>query len=93
MNKPNQKNIIVAVSEPEIQMIIQSLINDTGSVDAAQKLVYRKISEIHHDILTQGLNEFNESSRDEWLIVQRYFQRRRGDIVRAQNTINKFWPH
>ena len=84
---------LASISEPEIQMIIQSLIDDTGSVDRAEKWIQRKITQVHHDIMTEGLNEFTTQQRDEWTLVQRYFNTRRNEIVRSQTTPNKFWPH
>lgn len=84
---------LAMVSEPEIQMIIQSLINDTGSVDRAEKWINRKITQVHHDIMIEGLNDFTIQQRDEWTNVQRYFNNRRNEIIRSQTTPNKFWPH
>lgn len=84
---------LTTVSEPEIQMIIQSVIDDTGTVDRAEKWIERKITQVHHDIMTEGLNEFTTQQRDEWLLVQRYFKTRRNEIIRSQTTPNKFWPH
>jgi hypothetical protein len=52
---------LATISESEIQMIIQSLIDDTGSVDRAEKWIERKINQVHHDIMTEGLNEFVRS--------------------------------
>jgi hypothetical protein len=93
LTKMKMAKCLAMVSEPEIQMIIQSLIEDTGSVDRAEKWINRKITQVHHDIMIEGLNEYTIQQRDEWTNVERYFKNRRNEIVRSQTTPNKFWPH
>lgn len=84
---------LTMVSESEIQMIIQSLIDDTGSVNAAEKWINRKLSQVYHDIETEGFSKPLIHNRDEWTKIQKYFSSRRSAIIHSQMTQNKFWPH
>jgi hypothetical protein len=85
--------VLATVSESEMQMIIQSLIDDTGSVNAAEKWINRKLSQVYHDIETQGLKKELICLRDEWTKVQKFFSNRRRAIICSQITESKFWPH
>ena len=88
-----EQPILAIVSEAEIQMIIQSLIDDTGSVSGAEKWINRKLSQVYHDIETEGLNKELIHQRIEWTRIQKFFLNRRTAIICSQVTQSKFWPH
>lgn len=87
-----EEPVLSIVSESEMQMIIQSLIDDTGSVNAAEKWINRKLSQVYHDIETEGLTKPLIHNREEWTKVQKYFSSRRTAIICSQMTQSKFWP-
>lgn len=86
------KTFPVTISESEIQMVIQNVIDDLGDVPSAARWVRNKLHSINHDILVNGKTIQNIESRDEWAIIDRYFERNMTAIVRAQSTPSKFHP-
>lgn len=86
------KTFTVQLSESEIQMVIQSVINDLGDVPSAARWVRHKLHWINGEILINGWTAQMVQSRDEWAIIDRYFERHLQTIIRAQTTPNKFNP-
>ncbi len=72
MNKDQpQKQFVVQLSEQEIQMVIQSVIDDLGDVKSAHRWVRNKLHSVNHQILTEGFTQQSVQSRDEWAIIDR----------------------
>jgi hypothetical protein len=88
-----EQPVLATVSEAEMQMIIQSLIDDTGSVNAAEKWINRKVSQVYYDIENEGLTKELIRLRDEWLKIQKFFSNRKRAIICSQIAESKFWPH
>jgi hypothetical protein len=88
-----EQPVLATVSEAEMQMIIQSLIDDTGSVNAAEKWINRKVSQVYYDIENEGLTKELIQLRDEWLKIQKFFSNRKRAIICSQIAESKFWPH
>lgn len=86
------KTFPVTISEPEIQMVIQNIIDDLGDVPSAARWVRNKLHSINHDILVNGKTIQSIESRDEWAIIDQYFERNMTAIIRAQSTPHKFQP-
>jgi hypothetical protein len=80
MTKPNP--MTTTLTETEIDLLIQKIIDDTGDVPSAEKWIRNKVHSIHHDIAMEGLTLENTQRRDEWSLVQRYFERNRFAISR-----------
>lgn len=80
MTKPNTMKTIL--TDTEIDLLIQKIIDDTGDVVSAEKWIRNKVHSIHHDITMEGLTTDNIQRRDEWSLVQRYFERNRFAISR-----------
>jgi D-mannonate dehydratase len=87
-----QKQFVVQLSEPEIQMVIQSVIDDLGDVRSAHRWVRNKLHSVNHQILTEGFTQQSVQSRDEWAIIDRYFERNSNAIERWQKTTQKMNP-
>jgi hypothetical protein len=90
--QPTSKTFPVTISEPEIQMVIQNIIDDLGDVPSAARWVRNKLHSINHDILVNGKTIQSIESRDEWAIIDQYFERNMTAIIRAQSTPHKFQP-
>ena len=93
MNDDNHiKPFVVGLSESEIQMVIQNVIDDLGDVKSAARWIRNKLHSINHDILVNGYTMDMVQSRDEWAIIDRYIERNFNKIVRSQQTPSKFNP-
>jgi len=93
MNENKQiKTFTVQLSEPEIKMVIQNVIDDLGDVPSAARWVRHKLHWINGEILINGWTVEMVQSRDEWAIIDRYFERHLQIIIRSQMTPNKFNP-
>ena len=86
------KPFVITLSEPEIQMVIQNVIDDCGDVKLAARWVRFKLHSINHEILSTGYTIELVHSRDQWAIIDRYFERHMNTIIRKQSTPNKFQP-
>lgn len=86
------KPFAIQLSEPEIQMVIQNVIDDLGDVPSAARWVRHKLHWVNGEILMNGWTVEMVQSRDEWAIIDRYFERHLQTIIRAQMTPNKFNP-
>jgi hypothetical protein len=93
MNDDNQiKPFTITLSEPEIQMVIQNVIDDLGDVKSAARWIRNKLHSINFDILANGYTIDAIHSRDQWAIIDRYMERHFNKIVQAQQTQSKFNP-
>jgi hypothetical protein len=93
MNDDNQiKPFTIAMSEPEIKMVIQNIIDDLGDVKSAKRWIRNNLHSINFDILKNGYTIDAVQSRDQWAIIDRYVERHYHTIVRAQQTKQKFNP-
>lgn len=86
------KPFVITLSEPEIQMVIQNVIDDLDDVPSAARWVRYKLHSINHEILVNGYTVEMVQSRDQWAIIDRYFERNMNAIIRAQSTPSKFQP-
>jgi len=92
MNTEEPKPFAIKLSEPEIQMVIQNVIDDLGDIPSAARWVRNKLHSINHEILVNGKTIELVQSRDEWAIIDRYFEANMNAIVRSQKTTFKFNP-
>lgn len=92
MNTEEPKPFAIKLSEPEIQMVIQNVIDDLGDIPSAARWVRNKLHSINHEILVNGKTIELVQSRDEWAIIDRYFETHMNTIVRSQKTTFKFNP-
>jgi len=76
------KAFSITLTEAEIQLLIQKIVDDTGDINSAEKWIRNKVHSIHHDIAMDGLTNENIVRRDEWSLVQSYFERHRFAIAR-----------
>lgn len=81
------------LTETEIKMVIQSVIDDLGEPRAAQKWIDNKIHSIHYDQLTNGRNKENAESLADYQSIIDYFRQHFTAIVRAQSTESKLYSH
>lgn len=92
MNDEQPKPYTIGLSEPEIQMVIQNVIDDLGDVPSAARWVRNKLHSINHEILVNGKTIESVQSRDEWAIIDHYFENHMTAITRSQITAHKFNP-
>jgi hypothetical protein len=81
------------LTETEIKMVIQSVIDDLGEPRAAQKWIDNKIHSIHYDQLTNGRNKENAESLADYQSIIDYFRQHFTAIVRAQSTESKLYAN
>lgn len=62
----------VQLSEIEVQLLIESIIEDLGTVQKAFKWVNHKIANIKHEILSRG-DDFEKEQLKTWEHVFLYF--------------------
>jgi len=92
MTTEEPKPFAIKLSEPEIQMVIQNVIDDLGDIPSAARWVRNKLHSIKHEILVNGKTIELVQSRDEWAISDRYFETHMNTIIRSQKTTFKFNP-
>ena len=63
----------VQLSETEINMLIENIIEDTGTVPKALGWVDRKVAEVKHEWLSRGQNNEFENLKN-WEMVYNYFE-------------------
>jgi hypothetical protein len=91
-NEQQPKQFITQLSEPEIHMVIQSVIDDLGDVKSAHRWIRNKLHSINHQIISEGVTEQSAHSRDQWAIIDRYVERNFAAIERWQKTKQKMNP-
>jgi hypothetical protein len=75
----------VEMSETEINMLIENLIEDLGTVPKAFAWVNRKVAEIKHELLSRGEQTERENLKT-WESVYNYFERN----YRSYMAINRY---
>lgn len=71
----------VQLSELEMQLLIENLIEDVGTVPKALTWVNRKIAEVEHELLSRGAN-IERHQLQTWERVYLYFQKNYQAIAR-----------
>lgn len=76
----------VQLSEIETQLLIESIIDDLGTVPKALTWVNRKVAEIEHQLLSHG-EQIERQQLQTWERVYTYFQKNYKHISRERRYI------